>query len=88
MKSKRQIWYFLIILILLAIPLIAMQFTDEVNWQVGDFVVAAVLLSGTAGGIELVIRMVKNRNYQTLFIVLFILFFLMIWAELAVGIFN
>ena len=32
--------------LVLLIPLIAMQFTDEVNWSGGDFVFAALLLLG------------------------------------------
>ncbi len=33
--------------VILTIPLVAMQFTDEVVWTAGDFVFAAVLLLGT-----------------------------------------
>jgi hypothetical protein len=37
------------IAIILMIPLIAMQFTDEVNWSPFDFAAAAALLFGAAG---------------------------------------
>ena len=33
-------------LILLLLPLVAMQFTDEVNWDVADVAVAGALLVG------------------------------------------
>ena len=35
---------------LLALPAIAMQFTDEVNWSGSDFVFAAIMF-GTVGGL-------------------------------------
>lgn len=34
--------------LLLLVPLVAMQFTDEVDWGGGDFVVAGGLLFGVA----------------------------------------
>jgi hypothetical protein len=44
--SKNNIYIvFLGTFFILLLPLIAMQFTKEVNWSVGDFVVAGVLLS-------------------------------------------
>ncbi len=73
---------------ILLIPLIAMQFTNEVQWSVFDFIVAGVLLSGTGVTLELLLR--KFRTFKTRFIagaILFIIFFL-IWVELAVGIFG
>ncbi len=43
--KKSAIMLMLTIGMILLIPLIAMQFTHEVNWLLGDFVVAGVLLS-------------------------------------------
>lgn len=74
--------------LLLLIPLIAMQFTDEVNWNLFDFIVAAVLLLGTGLVCEVVLRTVRLTKNRILLcgIVLVILF--LVWAELAVGIFG
>lgn len=87
-KNKRLIGILIAIGILLLIPLIAMQFTDEVNWTLYDFIVMGFLLIGTGLLCELVIRKV-NKNYLriALCLVLLLIFFL-IWAELAVGIFG
>lgn len=73
---------------LLLIPLIAMQFTDEVNWDFFDFIVATVLLLGTGLVCELVLRTVRSTKNRILLcgIVLVILF--LVWAELAVGLFG
>ena len=73
---------------LLMVPLIAMQFTTEVNWTWFDFVVAGILLYGTGLLCELVLRKVKDtgRRFLIVGIVLVVLF--LVWAELAVGIFG
>ncbi len=73
-------------LILLA-PLIAMQFTDEVDWTLGDFVVASALLLGTGLMFELCARKLKGGHRIVLALVLLFLLAL-VWADLAVGIFN
>ena len=73
---------------LLLIPLIAMQFTDEVNWSLFDFLIAAVLLFGTGFMIDLVIRKTNNLKYRVTILVVIIITFFLIWAELAVGVFG
>ena len=70
------------------IPLLAMQFTEDVNWSIFDFVVMGFLLLFFSLGIDLTMKKVKNENVKILYIVLTILIFLLIWAELAVGIFG
>lgn len=73
---------------ILLLPLIAMQFTTEVNWDVADFVIMGILLYGTGLVCEFVLRKVKKTTYRLALVtvVLFILF--LTWAELAVGIFG
>lgn len=88
MKNKRLKFILLSVVFLLLIPLIAMQFTDEVNWTLLDFVVAGVLLFGTGFIIDLVIRKIKNVEYRIAFVIVIILALLLIWAELAVGLFG
>ena len=77
----------LTIIVLLSIPLIAMQFTDEVVWTLGDFIVAGGLLF-LLGFIILFLKSLSiTRRQKTLMIVLALVGFLYIWAELAVGLF-
>lgn len=73
---------------LLLIPAIAMLFTTEVNWSLGDFVVMGALLLTVAFTTEFILRKTTHKKYQIAFIALVIGLFLLIWAELAVGIFN
>ena len=72
MKNKRLKYILFIVAFLLLIPLVAMQFTNEVNWTLFDFAVAGVLLLGTGIIFDLVIRKIKNMKYRT-FILLGIL---------------
>jgi len=74
--------------LLLLIPFIAMQFTDEVNWEPIDFAVAFVLLLGTGLLCELVIRSVKQIAYRIALCVVLLIALVLVWAELAVGIFG
>jgi hypothetical protein len=70
------------------IPLIAMQFTNEVHWTALDFVVAAFLLLGTGLAIDLVIRKVKNIKYRIGISIALLIMLFLVWAELAVGVLS
>jgi hypothetical protein len=65
-----------------------MQFTNEVNWTLFDFIVAGVLLLGTGLIFDLVIRKTKNIKYRIAISVALLIILLLVWAELAVGVFG
>ena len=88
MKNKRLIIILAAMSALLLIPFIAMQFTNEVDWSVSDFAIMGVLLYGTGLLCELVLRKVKSVQNRILICVAIVVAFLLIWAELAVGIFG
>ncbi len=77
-----------IVAALLSIPFIAMQFTNEVNWDLTDFIIMGALLLVTGLAIELVTRKITSAKWRFVIcaVILFILF--LIWAELAVGLFG
>jgi hypothetical protein len=79
--------YSLAALILLA-PLVAMQFTTEVNWSLFDFTAAGTLLFSTAIACDITIRKVRPLGKSILLCGIILLVLLIIWAELAVGIFS
>ncbi len=74
--------------ILLLIPFIAMQFTKQVNWSGFDFILMGVLLASTGFVCEFLYRKINNPNIKIATIVGILILFLLIWIELAVGIFN
>lgn len=88
MINKRLKIILLIILGILLVPLIAMQFTSEVNWGIEDFALMAVLLFGTGLLIEVVLRYVQSKGNRILLCSLIIIALFLVWAELAVGIFG
>lgn len=75
-------------LLLLLIPLIGMMLTDEINWTVFDFIIMGVFLLLLGIGIDAIIRKTENKRNRILYIALLIVVFLLIWGELAVGIFG
>lgn len=75
-------------LLLLLILLTAMQFTSEVRWGPGDFLVAGCLIFGVGAGMVLVTRYTKRTGLRVALMGILALVFVVVWAELAVGIFT
>ena len=71
---------------LLLLPLVAMQFTQEVNWTGADFLVFGAMLIAAGGGIELATRARLPRRGKLAAVGAVIAAFLIVWVELAVGI--
>jgi uncharacterized membrane protein (DUF4010 family) len=88
MKNKRLIGIVATVAILLLIPLIAMQFTEEVKWGIADFIVAGVLLLSTGLMIEFVMRTVSSKQSRIALCMAILVVLVLIWLELAVGIFG
>lgn len=88
MKNKRLMIILMTAAILLLIPFIAMQLTNEVDWKTQDFTIMGVLLLSTGLLSELVIRRVKSTRYRIIICASILFLFFLVWAELAVGIFG
>ncbi|MGH2584018.1 MAG: hypothetical protein ACRDJE_03820 [Dehalococcoidia bacterium] len=63
-----------------------MQFTDEVAWNLFDFVVAGALLFDTGLMVVLIAR--KMRKYRAIIGIVLAAALIYVWLELAVGIFT
>lgn len=70
---------------LLCLPAIAMQFTNEVVWDLTDFIVAGVLLGSVGLGIEVLVRQSGSFTYRLGSAIAVLSAFLLVWANLAVG---
>jgi hypothetical protein len=70
---------------LLLIPLVAMQFTQEVVWTLSDFVFAGVLLFGAGLTYVLIERKWNNTAYRVAVGVAVLAGFLLVWVNAAVG---
>jgi hypothetical protein len=76
----------LVTALLLMVPLVAMQFSDEVVWTVQDFVFAGVLLETTGRLYLLAARKAPNIVYRAAVTVALAGIFILIWLTAAVGI--
>jgi hypothetical protein len=72
--------------LILLLPFIAMQFSDEVNWDVVDFAFAGALLLSVGIPFELAVRKTSNTAYRAAVGVALVAAFIMVWANGAVGI--
>jgi peptidoglycan/LPS O-acetylase OafA/YrhL len=88
MKNKRLLVILLTVAVILLIPFIAMQFTNEVNWTLFDFVIAGILLLATGFICELAIRKIKNIKYRIAICITVLVIIFLVWADLSVGIFS
>jgi hypothetical protein len=86
-RDRVFVWIAVATALVLLIPLIAMQFTNDVSWGPIDFVLMGFLLFGTASLFVLVSTKVP-RKYWGVVGILFAAVLLYVWAELAVGIFT
>jgi hypothetical protein len=71
---------------LLLLPLVAMQFTTEMDWDETDFLVMGAMLFGACGAFDLAARMTGDSAYRAAVGVAVVGTFLLIWINLAVGI--
>jgi hypothetical protein len=71
--------------LLLLLPLIAMRFTDEVNWTASDFVFAGVLFGSVGLAFELIVRKSASLAYRFGAALAVVAALLTIWANAAVG---
>ena len=87
-QKQRSIAIYSMAAVLLAIPFIAMKFTQEVNWSGFDFLIAGILLFSTAFIMNLVLNKVKTNGKRMFLVLVILLVLFLIWAELAVGLFG
>lgn len=71
---------------LLVLPLVAMQFTREVNWTISDFIFAGVILGGAGLATEFLVRRSGSNFYRIGAVLTILVMFLTVWSNLAVGI--
>ncbi|MGY8932495.1 MAG: hypothetical protein ACKVH2_07270 [Flavobacteriales bacterium] len=76
------------VVFLLLIPLIAMQFTSEVNWNFLDFLLAGFLLFSMILIFSFFKRKINNIKLRNMIYIIVMILFLIIWIDLAVGILD
>ncbi len=87
MKIRTLILLISLVLLLL-IPFVGMQYSNEVKWSLNDFIIMGVILLSFGIIINKIIYHVVAFNKRVILISTLIILFLLLWAELAVGLFN
>lgn len=82
MKTKNILRILIVTALILLIPLLG-----NWPWTLSDFVIMGILIIGTGLTYELVVSKVGRKNRVVVATVL-LLAFIVIWAELAVGLFG
>lgn len=65
-----------------------MQFTNEVNWSVADFIIMGLLLTAAMLLLQLVRGLSFSKKIKIGLSLAVLLLFLLVWEELAVGLFG
>jgi hypothetical protein len=65
-----------------------MNFTNDIDWDLSDFIVAGLILLVFSLTANFIVLRISNRNRRVFFITILLILFMLVWAELAVGIFG
>lgn len=89
MKSKKDLRIVMlhmtiVTICVLLVPLFAMQFLADVNWSSFDFIIAGILVAAASFIMDVVIR--GTSKYKALISFMIIVGFVVIWAQLSVGV--
>ena len=74
--------------VLLLIPFIASQFSDEVNWSGFDYLIMAILFGTTSVALDFVLTKAKNKQSRWAWGIAVVLVLFLVWVEIAVGVFG
>jgi hypothetical protein len=86
-QNRRFVIMLLGITCILLFPLVAMQFTREVNWSPADFGIVGALLLGACITFEFLARRFSGTSRYAVGIAIATVVVL-VWLELAVGVFG
>lgn len=74
--------------VLLALPALAMQFSNEVRWGGEDFAIFGVMLLVLCAAIEAALNFLTALRWRISAMTLAVLLFLTLWVHLAVNLFD
>lgn len=83
--SKRILGVALATALLLLVPLVAMNVTDDVRWSPADFVLAGSMLFATGVTLVLIVTKSVSRSYRMGAVLAVVSLLLLVWTNLAVG---
>ncbi|WP_379965667.1 hypothetical protein [Epilithonimonas sp. UC225_85] len=87
-QNQRHFIIYLIPVIILTVVFIFTCISWEFSWTLSDFIIAGVILFGTAFIINLILDKIKTKEGRIILILMTLAIVSLIWIELAVGIFG
>ncbi len=85
-QSRVIAWIGAVAGLVLLVPLVVMQFTDEMSWGPLDFIAMGGLIFGTGLALIAVFGLTTSTLSRIVIGIVVVLAFLLLWAELAVGV--
>lgn len=73
---------------ILLIPFMAAQLTTEVKWGLVDYIIAGSILFVAGVLLDLILKKINKPTWRILAVLTLVIVVILIWVELAVGIFN
>ena len=74
-------------LLVLLLPLIGVILFD-LDWNIFDFLIMGLLILFFSIAINLILNHLKSSKLRLILVLMLVILFLLIWAELAVGVFG
>jgi len=87
-KQQKTALIFAIPTLLMVAAFISNNFVDGFNWSGSDFLIAAILLFGTASFIYMIASSKLSLRAKIISSIVIIFILIMIWVEMAVGLFG
>lgn len=87
-QPQKTVFIFAIPSLLLAAAFIGNLFVDGWDWSGFDFLIAGILLFGTATFIYMIVNSNLSFKTKTIISIIAVLILMVIWVELAVGLFG
>jgi hypothetical protein len=87
-KHDRKRWHPMLwsaAALMLALPAVAMQFSDEMAWDAADFIIFGGMLIAACGAYELATRWIARPAFRAVAGLAIASVFVLVWLELAVG---
>jgi hypothetical protein len=78
----------LIIFLILLLAIIGMSISEEVNWGIFDFLIAAIFLFCFGFLVDFACTKIQSRRARIISLICIIPLFFLIWSALAVGLFG
>ncbi len=79
---------FIVLNSILFIPIMGTMISEEFQWDIGDYMIAGLMLNILGIVLLIIHRYIDNKQLRFSVLAITIVAFILMWVELAVGIFT